>query len=250
MSSERKSMFDWAIEYVGDPASFHARGDLCLRFLRSNGMKEHHRVLDLGCGALSQGIPLIRYLNEGCYVGCDPNGWLIEAALAEYPDLEAKQPRWSFASDFDIGEHGPFDYVITHSVLSHVAHWQLEQALINVRRAVNLGAVWLASIRLDQYDLGARRWLYPDVSYFRLDTVRTVGFHAGWQVEPMPDYRQSMSSVCPSDVHDWLRLTAVESAEERNLIRLDEEARQRQEEEIIGIAEQVWHERTGTGPRT
>ena len=239
----RKSIMEWAVEYVGDPSSFSSRGQLCLQFLQENGLQPGDKVLDLGCGALSQGIPLIRYLDQRCYVGVEPNGWLVEAAMEANPDLEAKLPRFSWASDFNPVGLGPFKYVIAHSVLSHAADWQLDQAFLNVRANVDPGAIWLASLRLDQYDLGARRWVYPDVSYFRFDTVHVVGFHAGWHVEHLPEYRERMTSICPSDVHNWIRCTAVESASEQNRIRLDEDARKREEQEIMEIATEEYRRR-------
>lgn len=236
----RRTIQEWAKEYVGDPNSFHTRGALCLDFLKENGLEPHHKVLDLGCGNLSQGKPLIEYLNDRNYVGLEPNGWLVEAGLLEFPHLEAKNPRFTWRTDFDPSGFETFDYVIAHSVLSHVADWQLEQALLNIRKNVVEGGLWIASLRLDQYDSGTRRWAYPDVSYFRLDTVKTIGYHAGWHVEQLPTYRERMMEVAPNDHHNWLRLTAVPSAAEQNQLRQEEEERRNAETEILKIAQDMY----------
>ena len=242
---DRKSIYEWAVEYCGDPASHVTRGNMLTEVLCEQGLKPHHQVLDLGCGALSTGVPLIRYLNEGNYVGLDPNGWLIEAALQENSDLLAKNPIFLYNSDFTITRGGPFDYVIAHSVLSHAAYWQLEQALANVRRDCNEGAIWLASLRLDQYDLWNRQWQYPGVSYFRFDTVRVIGFYAGWHVEQAHWLRECLTDKCPNDFHDWVKLTAIPTTEEMNQLRLTEEKWRKRDADVMKKAEEVYAEGLG-----
>ena len=42
-----------------------------LEFLRQNGLKRSMCLLDYGCGAAASGITIIKYLDEGMYVGAD-----------------------------------------------------------------------------------------------------------------------------------------------------------------------------------
>lgn len=223
MSFERRSIYEWATIYCGDPASHVTRGVEIRSFLVEEGLRPHHRVLDIGCGALSQGGTLMTYLDPGNYVGLEPNGWLVEAALNEFPFYLDRNPMFSYRTDFDASEYGPFDYVISHSVMSHMAHWQMEQALLKVRDACNDGAVWLSSLRVDQYDLFAQEWVYPGVSYFRLQTVQTLGFHAGWSVEIVPEYQKRLKKIAPNDYHDWIRLKAILPTDRANAMRLEME---------------------------
>lgn len=240
----RRSVFEWAKAYTGDPESHETRGAEITRFLIEAGLEPHHRVLDVGCGSLSQGMPLIRYLEPGRYVGLDPAGWLIESALEHDPGLEAKGPRFLYRDDFEAGAYGEkFDFVVAHSVLSHAAHWQLEQCLHAVRRNVNEGAVFLASLRLDQYDLFARTWQYPGVSFFRLETVKVAAWYAGWHAEHDPGLRERLTAVAPNDVHDWVRLTAIATAEEMNALRLHDEEWRGVDAGILAAAEQLYRER-------
>src|SRR5207237_831903 len=117
------------------------------------GMTERSRVLEVGCGCLSSGLPLIEHLQSGRYAGIEPNRWLVEAALAKFPHLDTREPRFLWRSDFDASELGMrFDYVIAHSVLSHAAHWQMEALLQRVRDVVDEGAVLLASLRLGDHN--------------------------------------------------------------------------------------------------
>lgn len=236
--SGRKSIYEHAVAYCGDPSSHMQRGELMLQFLQEEGLEPTHKVLDVGCGALSQGEPLLHFLEPGNYTGLDPNQWLIEAALLEKPWLLQRNPHFTDNSEFRASD-GPYDYIIAHSVLSHAAHWQLEQALRNVRESSNEGAIWLASLRLDQYDVYARNWVYPGVSYFRIETVKAVGWHAGWLVEQKPSLRERLTQVCPHDFHDWVKLTAIPTPESMNTLRITEEEARREDREILAIAERL-----------
>ena len=46
-------------------------GVLQFEFLVKRGLKPHHRLLDVGCGALRGGVHFVRYLDPGCYHGID-----------------------------------------------------------------------------------------------------------------------------------------------------------------------------------
>lgn len=240
----RKSIFEWAVEYCGDPGSHTRRGEVLLEFLQEKGLRPNHRVLDLGCGALSQGKALINYLDPDNYAGLDPNGWLIEAALQEWPELEDKRPSFSYRSDFEADGIGPaFDYIISHSVLSHVADWQMDLALHNMRKAVNQGAIWLASLRIAGDDSLDRRWVYPGVSFFKMETVVYRAWQAGWSIQRDGELKDRLSAECPNDVHDWVTLTAILSPNEANEIRLIAEEHERGEREIAQIADNIYRQR-------
>lgn len=235
--SERRSLWDWAVDYVGDPGSFGRRGEVIAQLLVENGMRPESRVLDVGCGALDTGIPLIRYLEDGHYTGLEPNGWLVEAALREYPELLLRAPNWIWRTDFDALEHAPYDFIVAHSVLSHVAHWQMPLLLQNLRDCVEEGAIFVASYREDQYNTYSPEWVYPGVSRFRFATIRAMGYHAGWLVEQAYDYRERLAAECPNDVHDWLRMRAIPRPSEMNDLRLAEEEREREARELAAITD-------------
>ena len=48
-------------------------GQLQLDFMIREGLKPHHKLLDIGCGSLRGGIHYIRYLDVGNYVGDRPS---------------------------------------------------------------------------------------------------------------------------------------------------------------------------------
>lgn len=231
--SARRTIWEWSTSYVGDPSSWERRGELIYHWLEENGLRPEHHVLDIGCGNLSDGYPLIRALDAGRFVGIEPNGWLVEAGLQQFPEIEVKRPEFLWRTDFDASELGRrFDFIVAHSILSHCAHWQLGQLLANTRKVVDEGAVFLCSFIGDQFNGWSEDWAYPGVNKFRLQTVIAEGVHAGWRVEMRHDYRERMMAECPNDSHDWLKLTAVPSLAELNERRLAEEAMQSLEREV------------------
>ena len=220
----RRSIWDWSLDYVGDPASWSARGEKIVEFLRENGLTPQSHVLEIGCGNLSQGKPLIELLAPGHYYGLEPNGWLVEAALDRFPALESQSPRFAWNSDFDaVRSAVDFDFILAHSVLSHCAHDQLALLLSNTRQVVDDGAVFLCSFRKGQYNSLAETWTYPGHTQFRLETIAVAGLHTGWRVEEVPEYRDRLVEVAPNDLHDWLRLTSVPTSAEWNDRRIAEE---------------------------
>lgn len=238
-----KSIYEWAQAYCGDPESHISRGKLILEFLKEEGLQSDHRVLDAGSGALSQGEPLINYLDTGKYVGLEPNGWLVEAALKRHPKLAAKEPRFSHATDFNVEGFGGFDYIIAHSVFSHVAHWQLAQAFSELRKSVSERVVFLASIRLDQYNSYHEEWQYPGNSHFRFQTVQAVGYEQGWMVERRDDYQKRMIELCPNDVHHWIKAIAQPTPTQINEQHFDDEIREKTMREIRHLAKVEYERR-------
>jgi hypothetical protein len=69
---------------------------LQLDFMIREGLKPHHKLLDIGCGSLRGGVHFIRYLDAGNYVGIDSNIALLDAGyeieLASW-GLKERMPR-------------------------------------------------------------------------------------------------------------------------------------------------------------
>lgn len=64
---------------VGPLGYWNALRSYQLNILRTNGLRPHHTLLDIGCGPLQGGIAFIRYLEKGNYYGVDRNGKALEA---------------------------------------------------------------------------------------------------------------------------------------------------------------------------
>jgi cyclopropane fatty-acyl-phospholipid synthase-like methyltransferase len=204
--------------YVGNAnEAYHMAGICQLELLKRNGLKPHHHVLEVGCGALVAGRPLIQYLGPDRYVGIEPNTWLVDAARGHFPDMPEwfvdKKPIFLARTDFDASEtNRRFDFVLSHSVLSHAAHWQLPLFLGKLAGVLGPFGMIVASLRL--YDEHGNRmgnslhetWQYPDASYFAIETIQHEAENVGLKAEHVPEYREFFSRYVTSNIHDWIRV--------------------------------------------
>jgi len=180
-------------------------GNMQLNFLKLEGCHPDSIVGEIGCGCLCGGHKIINYLNSGHYIGVDPNSWLIETALETRPELKLKNPRFLSNDDFSLPE--PVDYIISHSILSHAANWQLPLFFNNLKKSMKSQAKIIASIRFAEKDSNNETWQYPGVSYFSWETIETTARNCNLSVVRREDLRAMMIEKAPAHHHDWLMVT-------------------------------------------
>ena len=115
-----KSRHGW----VGDAALAGIKRDFQIAFLRAQGLQPEHTLLDLGCGTLRGGIPLIDYLQVGHYTGIDVRTEVLREAEKELWEagLTYKTPRLLHADEVPLKlAKSEFDYVWAFSVLFHLS---------------------------------------------------------------------------------------------------------------------------------
>jgi cyclopropane fatty-acyl-phospholipid synthase-like methyltransferase len=206
-----------AKRYVGtDDVS----GQLQLELLKRQGCVPASRVLEIGCGCLHLGIPLMQYLDKGHFAGIDPNEWLRVKVMKNRRlrrIVEEREARFLSGDDFDGSGFGvPFDFIFSHSVLSHCAHRQLELFLRNSVKVLAPGGRILSSIRLaegnaygstgtpDKKDSMDDKWQYPGVSWFKLSTLVQTADRLGLTTTHIPEYTEFYTKTRPYEIHDWL----------------------------------------------
>ncbi len=127
-------------KYVGPPDDYDLMAGLQLSLLLALGMREHHRLADVGCGSLRAGRLLIPYLAPGNYYGVEPNRWLVEEGIAKElgpSAVELKRPNFAYNDDFDLSGFGTeFDYVLAQSIFSHTFADLTAQAFGAIRAAL------------------------------------------------------------------------------------------------------------------
>lgn len=153
------------------------------------GLREHHRLLEIGCGSLRAGRLFITYLLPERYCGLEPNTWLVEAGLEHEigADLVARRrPAFRADDDFDLRRfERTFDFIIAQSVFSHTAQHQMSACLEAAAEVLAPGGRFVASYWESDRDYTGDTWVYPEsVSYTR-DTVRRLAEAAGLALHPI-----------------------------------------------------------------
>lgn len=191
--------------YVGPARQWDFMGATQFRLLTALGLRERHRLLDLGCGGLRAGRLLIPYLDRGHYCGIEPNTWLVEDAIAAeigQETIERKAPRFSDSASFEAGSFGEaFDFIVAQSVFSHAGPDLLAQALPKLRAALAPGGLmlltFLRSDLLPTFMVERRGWTYPGCTAYRPETLAAQFAGAGLCGRCLPWYhpRQTWYAV-------------------------------------------------------
>lgn len=115
------------------------------------GLRDTHRLADVGCGSLRAGRMLIPYLRPDCYFGIEPEKWLVEEGIQNEVGrdvLEIKRPSFRFVTDFSLSGFGTtFDFVLCQSVFSHTYPELLRLGLRNIADALAPSGKLLATFR-------------------------------------------------------------------------------------------------------
>ena len=86
--------------YVGPPEDYDLIAAMTFNLLTTLGLRQHHSLLDIGCGSLRIARLLIPYLNRGKYFGVEPNQWLVEEGIRREVGeslVEIKHPTFFFS---------------------------------------------------------------------------------------------------------------------------------------------------------
>lgn len=87
------------------------------------GLREHHKLVDFGCGSLRGGRLFIPYLLPGNYYGIEPDEQLIRDGIKNelgVSILAVKRPNFYMFDDFKMSRIGiEADFILAQSILSH-----------------------------------------------------------------------------------------------------------------------------------
>ena len=117
-------------------------GILQLDFLKANGLRPEHKLLDIGCGSLRLGVRAADFLLPGNYWGTDLNSTLLDAGYDKEivpAGLSGKLPRAQLVADGDFkfsGVSSNIDFAIAQSVFTHLPLNHLRLCLARLARHV------------------------------------------------------------------------------------------------------------------
>jgi SAM-dependent methyltransferase len=138
---------------VGPASVWKEKRHFQIHFLREHGLRSEDYFLDIGCGTLRGGIPIIEFLEPEHYVGIDARAEVLDDARAELHahHLEDKRPRLVATSDLaplDLGRR--FDVIWAFAVLIHMSDEVLDDALDFVGRHLEAGGVFYANVTTEE----------------------------------------------------------------------------------------------------
>ncbi len=110
--------------YVGPPEDYDLIAAMTFNLLTTLGLRQHHSLIDIGCGSLRIGRLLIPYLNEGKYFGLEPNEWLVDEGIKRELGealVRIKRPTFFFSDSPEtvIRAKLSFDFALAQSIFSH-----------------------------------------------------------------------------------------------------------------------------------
>lgn len=170
--------------FVGPPDKYDIMGAAQFNMLTKFGLREHHKILDIGCGSLRAGKLLIPYLLKGHYFGLEPNKWLIDDAIAEEigEDLvRIKAPTFDFNEDFILENFGEsFDYIMAQSIFTHAYKEQIEKCFDQAGKVLKYDGQFFFTAILSGQDYEEKVWRYPKCAKYTegylVKTARSYGF--------------------------------------------------------------------------
>lgn len=127
----------WHRQAVG--GAWDEIGLLQFEYLKRQGLRPEHYLLDVGCGCLRGGIHFARYLDEAHYYGLDINASLIEGGRRELAEagLEHKRPQLAVSKCFELSQFGrQFDFAMGQSLFTHLPFNHIIRCLIEVRKVL------------------------------------------------------------------------------------------------------------------
>lgn len=170
--------------WVGPSEEYDLITALQVSLLLAAGLREGHRLCDVGCGSLRAGRMLIPYLRPGGYFGIEPEKWLVEEGIEKEMGrgiLETKRPSFRFVTDFSLNGFGTeFDFVIAQSVFSHTLPDLLRLGLRNIAGSLSPSGMLLATWNEASPGAGGPR-LGPEGEVFPNGWIRKGIYDYPWE---------------------------------------------------------------------
>ncbi len=179
--------------YVGD-SDWDLISHHVFDFLVREGLREHHRLFDIGAGSFRIGRLLIPWLGKGCYAYYEPNENISDEGLDCEVGVEfARQKQIQrYAKDSDY-----FDFILAHSIFIHAGRDILTDWLIFISYQLAPAGRALVTIK-EGPDHQGDGWRYPGTVCWSFETVARLCAERGLQAE-IVDHRHPK--------HTWVRLT-------------------------------------------
>jgi cyclopropane fatty-acyl-phospholipid synthase-like methyltransferase len=174
--------------YVGPPEDYDLIAAMTFNLLTTLGLRQHHSLLDVGCGSLRIGRLLIPYLNRGKYFGIEPNKWLVEEGInREIGEVlvQIKHPTFLFTDSPDVVTKAKisFDFAVAQSIFSHCGLDLIRGWLSAVSRSLAQDGALVATFLPGEEDSPRAGWIYPECVNYRPATLERAAAEANLRFE-------------------------------------------------------------------
>lgn len=197
--------------YVGPPQEYDLMGATQFRLLTTLGLREHHKLLDFGCGSLRAGRLFLTYLDSGKYHGLEPNTWLIDDAITYQvgKDLVCiKKPHFYSHTNFRADECGKdFDFILAQSIFSHTGIDLFQIALQSFHAALSDKGIAVFTTVDSKVENIVNGWKYPGCVSYSSDTVHRLCLKVNLASRELPWYHPRQKWYIVSKNKDSLPLS-------------------------------------------
>lgn len=175
--------------YVGPSQLYDMKGAWQFMIMCLLGLREHHKLLEIGCGSLRAGRLFIPYLRKDHYCGLEPQEQVVKFGLLNelgQSIVEAKEPRFAYNDDFDLSRFGDrkFDYILAHSVIMHLSTPDMRELIKAAADSLAPTGILVASYVAGKVKHKAEA-TYPEAVWHASATVRAAVKAAGLAYIPL-----------------------------------------------------------------
>lgn len=152
---------------AGNPRLWEMKRQFQIDFLLDQNLNPSDTFLDIGCGTLRGGIPIIRYLNKGNYFGIDVRKKVIEEARKELKEenLEYKKPNLILFRDFNsIKIEIKFNVILAFSVLFHMEDRIAEDCFHFIKNHLQSEGNFFANVKVNKHSHDGSWQGFPIIS--------------------------------------------------------------------------------------
>jgi hypothetical protein len=169
--------------FVGPPEKYDIVGAMQFNLLTLLGLRDHHTLLDVGCGSLRAGRLFIPYLLPEKYYGIEPEPWLVEEGIRQELGSEIiriKKPLFSHGSDLKLSTFGiHFDFILAQSIFSHACPSQIHTCLREAAACLAPHGLFAATYFLGFEDSAVTSWTYPGCVTYTEATMKKWAAECG-----------------------------------------------------------------------
>lgn len=213
--------------YVGPPGSYDLVSAMQFNLMTLLGLREHHTLLDLGCGSLRGGKLFIPFLLPRHYFGIEPEQWLIEEGIRKElgQDLiRIKRPTFSNDRNFTLSVFNEkFDFILAQSIFSHASETQIRRCLSEASKVMKTTSIFAASFLRGEKNYSGNKWVYPWSVTYTLDRMVQLSKEHGLVCKsldwPHPNLLSWLLIVRPENEHNIPDLSSA------RLLRMETELR-------------------------